>query len=81
MKSMATETVIEPKNVRKVLLSVLLQRSTLGFVTMHNAPRAIIENIKDIPLVIFFSRFDSLILSPMNINAIPIRATLMCQGN
>ena len=78
---MATETVIDPKNVRKVLLSVLLQRSTLGFVTMRNAPRAIIENIKDIPWVIFFSRFDSLILSPMNINAIPIRATLMCQGN
>ena len=78
---MATETVIDPKNVRKVLLSVLLQRSTLGVVTMHNAPRAIIENIKDIPWVIFFSRFDSLILSPMNINAIPIRATLMCQGN
>lgn len=78
---MATETVIEPVNVRKVLLSVLLQRSTLGLVTMHNAPRAIIENIKDIPWVIFFSRFDSLILSPMNINAIPIRATLMCQGN
>ena len=45
---MATETVIDPKSVRKVLLSVLLQRSTLGFVTMHNAPRAIIENIKDI---------------------------------
>ena len=78
---MATETVIDPKNVRKVFLSVLLQRSSLEFVTMHNASRAIIENIKDIPWVIFFSRFDSLILSPMNINAIPIRGTLMCLGN
>ena len=78
---MATETVIDPKNVRKVLLSVLLQRSTLGFVTMHNAPRAIIENIKDKPWVILFSRNDTLNVSPMNINEIQIRATLMCQGN